>query len=66
MPPQLRPSCDGAEARAGKKPQECRVEYADLSLAQVHATLAYYNDHRAEIEAELTADEGAEERFELL
>jgi uncharacterized protein (DUF433 family) len=29
----------------------------DLSLAEVHAALAYYFDHRVELEAELQADE---------
>ena len=29
----------------------------DLSLAEVHAAMAYYFDHRAELEAELQADE---------
>jgi len=48
----------------GKTPQEILVEYPDLSLAQVHAALTYYYDHKDEIEAELAADEGWEERFE--
>jgi uncharacterized protein (DUF433 family) len=40
----------------GKNPEEIRVTYPDLSLAQVHAALAYYYDHKEEIEAELAAD----------
>ena len=38
----------------------------DLSLAQVHAALAYYYDNTAEIEAELERDEAFEEHFERL
>jgi uncharacterized protein (DUF433 family) len=48
----------------GYAPEQIIIEYPDLSLAQVYAALAYYYDHRAEIEAELAADEGAAERFE--
>jgi uncharacterized protein (DUF433 family) len=42
--------------KQGKTPGEIRVTYPDLSLAQVHGALAYYYDHKEEIEAELTAD----------
>ena len=35
--------------RLGKSPDEIATEY-DLTLADVHAALAYYFDHRAEIE----------------
>ena len=48
----------------GKAPEQILVEYPDLSLAQVHAALTYYYDHKDEIEAELAGDEGWEERFE--
>jgi len=50
--------------KQGKTPQEILVEYPDLSLAQVHAALAYYYDHRDEIEAELAKDDGWDERYE--
>lgn len=48
----------------GRTPEEILVEYPDLSLAQVHGALVYYYDHRNEIEAELAADEGSDERHE--
>ena len=50
--------------KEGKTPQEIIIEYPDLSLAQIHAALTYYYDRKEEIEAELAADEGWEERFE--
>jgi len=40
------------------------VEYPDLTHAHIYAALAYYHDHKDEIEAELAADEGADERYE--
>ena len=43
---------------------EIRVEYPDLTHAQIYAALAYYHDHKGEIEAELANDEGADERYE--
>jgi uncharacterized protein (DUF433 family) len=48
----------------GMKPEEMREYYSDrpLTLAEVHAALAYYYDHRDEIEAELAAEEGRHER----
>jgi len=51
--------------RQGKTVDEIRVEYPDLTHAQVHAALAYYHDHKDEIEAELAEDEGADERHQL-
>jgi uncharacterized protein (DUF433 family) len=48
----------------GYSPEQILTEYSDLSLAQVHAALAYYYDHPDEIEAELAADEGSDERYE--
>lgn len=46
--------------RQGMNPQEILVRYPQLSLGQVHAALAYYYDHRGEIEATLAAEETAE------
>jgi uncharacterized protein (DUF433 family) len=48
----------------GKAVDEIRETYADLSVAQIHAALAYYYDHTSEIEAELQRDEDAQARFE--
>ena len=38
--------------RMGKTVDEISAEY-DLSLAEVHAALAYYFDHQAEIDAQM-------------
>jgi len=50
--------------KQGKTPEQILVEYPGLTLAQVHGALAYYYDHQDEIEAELAADEGSDERHE--
>lgn len=41
--------------RLGKTPDEILNEYPDISLADVHAALAYYFDHRCEIDREMKA-----------
>jgi uncharacterized protein (DUF433 family) len=41
--------------RLGKTPDEIRVDYPELSLADIHAALAYYFDHQAEIDAQMKA-----------
>ena len=39
----------------GWSPEEIYFQhYGDLSLAQIHAALAYYYDHQAELDAEIT------------
>jgi uncharacterized protein (DUF433 family) len=50
----------------GMKPEEMREYYSDrpLTLAEVHAALAYYYDHSDEIEAEIAAEQGRHERHE--
>lgn len=50
--------------KRGKTADEIRVEYPDLTHAQIYAALAYYHDHTDEIEAELAEDEGTDERYE--
>ena len=42
--------------RMGKTPDEIADEH-DLSLADIHAALAYYFDHRGEIDRSLTEGE---------
>ncbi|HVG34491.1 MAG TPA: DUF433 domain-containing protein [Pyrinomonadaceae bacterium] len=37
----------------GSSPEEMHFQYPHLSLAQIHAALAYYYDHQAELEAEI-------------
>src|SRR3990172_6394336 len=41
----------------GKSPEEIVAALPHLSLAQIHAALAYYFDHREEILEELRQDE---------
>ena len=50
--------------KQGKTTDKILVEYPDLTPAQVHAALTYYYDHQDEIEAELAAEEGSDERHE--
>ena len=43
-------------SRLGQSPDEIADGY-DLPLASVYAALAYYHDHRAEIDAEIAASD---------
>jgi uncharacterized protein (DUF433 family) len=43
--------------RAGMTPEEIVATYPTLSLPAVYAALAYYHSHRAEIDADIAADE---------
>jgi uncharacterized protein (DUF433 family) len=43
--------------KRGLTPEEIATQYGHLSLAQVHAALAYYHANAQEIEADLAADE---------
>lgn len=49
--------------RIGLSAEEIAAEH-DLSLADVYAALAYYHDHRDEIEAAIQEDEALAEAFE--
>ncbi len=49
--------------KLGLSPEEITTEIGHLSLAQVHAALAYYHANREEIEAALEADEREAEAF---
>ena len=42
--------------RQGKSPDEIVAEHPELTLADVHAALAYYYDHRDQIDADIRAD----------
>ena len=42
--------------KLGLSPEEIADEFGHLSLAQVHAALAYYHANRAEIEAAIAED----------
>ena len=50
--------------KLGLSPEEITTVIGHLSLAQVHAALAYYHVNREEIEAALEADEREAEAFE--
>lgn len=39
----------------GWSPEELHFQYPHLTLGQIHSALAYYWDHRAEIEADIEA-----------
>jgi uncharacterized protein (DUF433 family) len=41
----------------GMKPSEILDEYPGLTIADVHAALAYYHDHRDEVDADFQRDE---------
>lgn len=43
--------------RLGRSAEEIVRDFPQLSLAQIYAALAYYYDHRAEIDAHLQEDE---------
>ena len=52
--------------RQGKSPDEIAADYAGLTLSDVHAALAYYYDHRDEIDADLRADEQFVEQLKAI
>src|SRR3990172_3256701 len=37
----------------GSSPEEMHFQYPHLSLAQIHAALAYYYDHQAELDSDI-------------
>ena len=39
--------------KMGLSPEEIATQYGHLSLAQIHAALAYYFDHQAELDGEI-------------
>jgi len=43
--------------RHGMSPEEIVATYPTLTLAAVHAALAYYHSHQSEIDADIAADE---------
>ncbi|HLT48181.1 MAG TPA: DUF433 domain-containing protein [Rubricoccaceae bacterium] len=48
--------------RLGLSPEEIADRLGHLSLAQVHAALAYYHANRTEIDTDLAAEQRAYER----
>jgi uncharacterized protein (DUF433 family) len=41
----------------GWSPEEVHFQHPGLSLAQIHAALAYYYDHQAELDAEIAGQQ---------
>jgi len=50
--------------RMGMTPEEIALEYPHLTLAQVHAALAYYHVNRDEIECDIAGQEAEAARWE--
>jgi|SRR6185437_3306668 len=48
----------------GMNPEEIALEYPHLTLAQIHAALAYYHANRAEIDADIAEESRASARWE--
>src|SRR5437588_8600252 len=40
----------------GSSPEEIHFQYPHLSLAQIHAALAYYYDHQTQLDKEIERD----------
>ena len=50
--------------KLGLSPEEIAENFGHLSLAQVHAALAYYHSNREEIEAYLRIEDAADTQLE--
>jgi len=50
--------------KMGMTPEEIAFEYPHLTLAQVHAALAYYHANREEIEADIAQEDVAAAQWE--
>ncbi len=49
--------------KLGLSPEEIAEEFGHLTLAQVHAALAYYHANRGEIDSAIAADEAEVDRL---
>ncbi len=50
--------------KLGLSPEEIAENFGHLSLAQVHAALAYYHSNREEIEGYLRGEDGADKQLQ--
>src|ERR1700693_5508472 len=50
--------------KMGMSPDEIALEYPHLTLAQIHAALAYYHANREEIEWDISQEEAAAAHWE--
>lgn len=55
--------CIAIDSQMGNSPEEIVAERPHLTLAQVHAALAYYWANKGQIDADIDADDGAEEEY---
>lgn len=46
----------------GQSPDEIAAQFPQLSLADIHGALAYFHDHREEIEADVQAERTAADK----
>src|SRR5437867_2138357 len=51
---------------AGRSPEEIVEQFPSITLADVHAAIAYYLDHRDEIEAESQRDKATAEKYRAM
>jgi uncharacterized protein (DUF433 family) len=47
----------------GKTPAEIATEFPQITVADVYAALAYFHDHRAEIQAQMNAEDAFSENL---
>lgn len=50
--------------KQGKTAEQMLLAYPALNLAQVHAAISYYYEHKDEVEAEIVEDDGWEDEHE--
>lgn len=48
---------------AGQTPEELQLDMPHLTLAQIYAALAYYHQHKEELEAEIQRDDELAEKL---
>lgn len=55
--------CIAVWSNMGMTPEEIAAEYPHLTLAQVHAALAYYHANREQMDADIAAEDADYERL---
>jgi len=50
--------------KSGLSPEEITAEYPQLEMAQVYAALAFYHANRADLEAQMAAEEKESDKIE--
>ena len=50
--------------KRGETPDEISLNYPHVTLAHIHAALAYYHSHQADVEQELAEERAEAERLE--